>query len=90
MDRLVENHFDSSHNTFETVRRIADIYEWGTNVLWPGLFGDLGPCTANVGSATVAKSCSDEVWPDGDGSFHLNGATPFSKLLQSTSAGPKT
>mgnify|MGYP001280145107 CR=1 FL=1 len=44
MDRLVENHFDSSHNTFESVRRIADIYEWGNNVLWPGLFADMGPC----------------------------------------------
>ena len=44
MDRIVENHFDSSHNTFESVRRIADIYEWGNNVLWPGLFADMGPC----------------------------------------------
>ena len=29
MDRIVDNHFDSSHNTFESVRRVADIYEWG-------------------------------------------------------------
>ena len=29
MDRIVENHFDSSHNTFESIRRVADIYEWG-------------------------------------------------------------
>ena len=35
MDRIVENHFDSSHNTFETVRRVADIYEWGNTVLLP-------------------------------------------------------
>jgi hypothetical protein len=28
MDRLIDNHFDSSHNTFESVRRVADIYEW--------------------------------------------------------------
>ena len=44
MDRFVQNHFDSSHNTFESVRRIADIYEWGNNVLWPGFFADMGPC----------------------------------------------
>ena len=44
MDRFIENHFDSSHNTFESVRRVADIYEWGNNVLWPGFFADMGPC----------------------------------------------
>eukprot|EP00966_Prymnesium_polylepis_P304438 7033901-Prymnesium_polylepis.1 len=32
MDRFIENHFDSSHNTFDSVRRVADIYEWGNNV----------------------------------------------------------
>jgi len=77
MDRIIENHFDSSHNTFESIRRVADIYEWGNNVLWPGLMGDLGPCdgdrvgsTAMIGSgAPYAKQCVDEVWPDGDGSF---------------------
>ena len=30
MDRLVTSHFDASHNTFESIRRVADIYEWGT------------------------------------------------------------
>ena len=44
MDRFIDNHFDSSHNTFEPVRRIADIYEWGNNVLWPGFFSDTAPC----------------------------------------------
>jgi Ca2+-binding EF-hand superfamily protein len=48
-DTLIENHFDSSHNTFESVRRVADIYEWGNVVLWPGLFGNAGPHCANVG-----------------------------------------
>ena len=80
MDRLIENHFDSSHNTFNSVRRIPDIYEWGNNVLWPGLFADLGPCDPNgspVGSVDAKKSCQDDVWPDGDGIFHLSGATPL-------------
>ena len=77
MDRLVENHFDSSHNTFESIRRTADVWEWGNNVLWPGLLGDLGPCTDKVGSLLHPKACVDEAWPDGDGSFHLEGATPF-------------
>ena len=84
MDRIVENHFDSSHNTLESVRRTADIYEWGNTVLWPGLFSDLGPCDGdNIGkvsgpSGAFAKSCNDETWPDGDGSFHGSGATPYS------------
>ena len=80
MDRIVENHFDSSHNTFESVRRIADIYEWGNNVLIPGLFADMGPCDSTQhteqGVRTV-KTCNDDAWPDGIGSFHVEGATPF-------------
>merc|ERR1719201_346163 len=72
MDRIVENHFDSSHNTFESVRRTADIWEWGNTVLWPGLFGDMGPCTGYVGSHLVPKTCVDEAWPDGEGSFHID------------------
>ena len=46
-DTFIENHFDSSHNTFESVRRTADIWEWGNNVLWPGLLGNAGPCDAD-------------------------------------------
>ena len=77
-DRLIENHFDSSHNTFESVRRVADIYEWGNNVLWPGLLGDTGPCDGDaVGVLGSAKLCNDHTWPDGDGSFHLRSATPY-------------
>ena len=41
-DTLIENHFDSSHNTFLSIRRHADIWEWGNTVLWPGLMGN-GP-----------------------------------------------
>ena len=74
-DTFIDNHFDSSHNTFLSIRRTADIWEWGNNVLWPGLLGDLGPCQSDVGFG--AKACQDDVWPDGEGSFHLNGATPF-------------
>ena len=80
MDRFIENHFDSSHNTFESVRRIADIYEWGNNVLWPGFFADMGPCNEIVGARRdqgFVKGCNDDAWPDGDGPFGLDGATPF-------------
>ena len=82
MDRLIENHFDSSHNTFNDVRRVGDIWEWGNNVLWPGLFSDAGPCHEPVGSRDLPKDCNDDAWPDGDGSFGLGrrggvGATPF-------------
>ena len=65
MDRIVENDFDAAHNTFSHIRRPADVYEWGNTVLWPGLFGDAGPCSSNVGSL-MPKSCMDDVWPDGD------------------------
>ena len=72
-DRIVENHFDSSHNTLMSVRRHADIWEWGNNVLWPGLFADLGPCDSAVGLPGTAsvKSCNDDAWSDGEGSFGL-------------------
>ena len=49
-DTFIENHFDSSHNTLESVRRTADIWEWGNTVLWPGLFANIGPCGAGVGN----------------------------------------
>ena len=41
---FIRKPFDSSHNCFNDIRRQADIYEWGNNVLWPGLFADMGPC----------------------------------------------
>ena len=49
-DMLIENHFDSSHNTFESIRRVADIWEWGNTVVWPGFFANLGPCDGALGS----------------------------------------
>lgn len=50
MDRLVENHFDSSHNTFESIRRPADIWEWGNNVRY---------CThADVGAPGACRRLS--------------------------------
>ena len=78
-DTFIENHFDSSHNTFESVRRTADIWEWGNTVLWPGFFANLGPCGGNPGGSLQGpgqKECNDDVWPDGDGSFHMEGAHP--------------
>ena len=64
-DTFIENHFDSSHNTFETVRRPADIYEWGNNVLWPGFFANMGPCNSYVGQPNNVdvKGCNDDAWP---------------------------
>ena len=90
-DTFIENHFDSSHNTFESVRRTADVYEWGNNVLWPGLFGNAGPCDGdNVGGLEGAKTCNDDAWPDGEGSFHLRGATGWSvPCLLYTSPSPR-
>jgi hypothetical protein len=84
MDRLVDNPFDIYGNAFSDTRRVADIWEWGNTVFWPGLFSDAGPCdTSTVGSLSLGasgsgKPCRDQVWPDGDGPFHLDGATPLS------------
>ena len=75
MDRIVENHFDSSHNTFESVRRVGDIQSGAT----PSCAGPLrrpGPCN-DVGYRTTNGACEDDVWPDGDGSFHLSGASRY-------------
>ena len=90
-DTFIDNHFDSSHNTWSSIRRVADIYEWGNNVLIAGLLGNSGPCASDVGAAGIfdssqfsgpnvsaavrAKGCNDDVWPDGAGSFHIGGAT---------------
>lgn len=61
-ETFVTNTFDSALNKFGDIRRIPDIYEWMRAVLIPGL-------TMNLDA---------EVWPDGDGSFGLAGATPYS------------
>ena len=90
-DALLMNHFDGDHNTFGTVRRVADIYQWGNNVLWPGLLGNAGPWCGSVGTGGTFQSsivpllpsnlthfkggCNDDTWPDGDGPFHHIEAT---------------
>ena len=57
-DTFVTNHFDASHNTFEAIRRVADVWEWGNNVLWPGLLGNSGPDCGEVGASAVFNSAS--------------------------------
>jgi len=48
-------------------------------VLWPGFFGDAGPCNEFVGLPNTLqnKGCNDDAWPDGEGPFHLQGASPL-------------
>ena len=60
---FIDNTFDGNHNRLKDIRRVSDIWEWCNTVLVPGLFSN-----ADVG----------ENWPDGEGSFHLEGATPLS------------
>lgn len=62
-DTFIVNTFDAAHNRFADVRRISDIWEWGDNVLVPGLF---------------SNADEFELWPDGDGPFSLRNATPLS------------
>lgn len=91
-DTFIDSEFDSSHNTFVSVRRVADIYEWGNTVLWPGLLsngdphcGDVGPpgvfnsaiFAPPVDIASTNSDCNDVVWPEGEDSFHGAGATDW-------------
>jgi hypothetical protein len=74
MEDVVMEEFDSSHNTFESIRRIADVYEWGNNVLWPALFGNVDSCNPSAtGSRTTPKGCLDYGWADGEGTLAMQG-----------------
>ena len=53
---FIDNMFDSDHNTFESIRRVSDIYEWGNMVLVPGLLGDSPPSCGLVGDSAVFSS----------------------------------
>lgn len=76
-DTILENHFDSSHNNFEDIRRTADIWEWGNYVLWPGLLGNVGPFEDSVGRPGEHVGQTGLSWSDGDGSFHGEGASAY-------------
>lgn len=39
---LLDNMFDENHNDFVKIRRPLDVWEWGSQVLWPGLLGNAG------------------------------------------------
>ena len=91
-ESFLDNKFDSQLNTFKDIRREADLYEWGSQVLWPGLFADATPACGEVGrpghfqsarplSATASGpfkgGCNDETWADGEGVLGRRGATGF-------------
>ena len=62
-DTFIDNYFDSAHNTFQSMRRPADFYEWGNNVLIPGLFSNAGPCAREVGAAGHFSSATSRSAP---------------------------
>ena len=78
-DTILENHFDASHNYFSDIRRTADVWEWGNTVLLSGLLANAGPSgeVGRPGGLSAPDARNDEVWPDGDYSFHMEGATPY-------------
>jgi len=90
-DTFIENAFDSALNEFKDIRRTADVYEWGNTVLWPGLLGNMGPACGDIGKPGVFNTamdappielplnitCSSNSWPDGEGSYAMNDATPW-------------
>ena len=93
-DTLFTNTFDSALNSFYSIRRVSDVWEWGAVVLWPGLLGNAGPCGTmgvelgfrssqsavmqNVTAALSLKGCMDHSWPDGTGEFGVASSTPYS------------
>ena len=90
-DTFITNHFDSGLNEFGNIRRTADLYEWGNQVLWPGLFSNAGPCADDIGAddahgagsaALRVKGCNDDTWTDGSGSFFLTGAKGWTGIIR--------
>ena len=55
-DTFIENIFDEQHNRFEQIRRVADVWEWGNTVLWPGLLGNSGPACGELGTTGAFNS----------------------------------
>jgi len=91
-DKFIDNHYDKHLNSFKSMRRIPEIWEWGNDVLLPGLLGNNGPDCGDVGLAGYFNSstsgnassdlsfkggCNDHVWPDGDGLFSLKGGSAW-------------
>jgi hypothetical protein len=62
MRNFVTNSFDGDHNQLMDIRRKQDFWEWGHNVLIPGIFSD---------------SIGGQEWPDGQGYMAHRGATAY-------------
>ena len=93
-DTFIDNHYDAQMNTSKKMRRVPDVWEWGSQVLLPGLLGNNGPACGDVGRSGAFRSstsgsgasdllgfkggCNDDVWPDGDGLFSLRHANAWS------------
>ena len=50
------NAYDNDLKEFNNIRRIADIWQWGNALLWPGLLGNIGPTCAAVGDGSFFRS----------------------------------
>ena len=67
-DTFLDNAFDARLNTFQRIRRPADVWEWGNTVLWPGLFGNAGPaclprqprCKSDAGANRLPRARSNQ------------------------------
>ena len=90
-DMVLRNPFDRDLNRFQNVRRPADIYQFGSQVLWPALLGNGGPSCEGIGESGLFHSfdpsepsatsnysglCNDDTLPDGGGYMNREGATP--------------
>ena len=59
---IVGNAFDDHHRTLVDVRTFDHVYKWMSNTMVPALFHN---------------AAEGQAWPDGDGTFSLLGATPY-------------
>ena len=91
---FVSNTFGEHHFSLSTIRRHPDVWEWGNQVLWPGLLGDSGPGCGTVGRGGHFNSsldghgpsdisgakggCNDNSWVDGESLNTAGAATSYS------------
>ena len=87
-DQLLKNAFDQDLNRFGDIRRVADVYEWGNHVLWPGLLGNMPSNCGDIGLPGRFRSaegwaaeptnlshhiCITDTLPNGEGKFNDGG-----------------
>ena len=73
---FLDNDFNEHHVDFSDIRRPSDVWNWGNQVLWPGLLGNAGPSCWPIGPPGVFNSWADGAQPaDASGAARVSGPT---------------